>query len=177
MFQQHRDETLHTAKHRVMNHHRPLAFVALVDELRIEPLRQHEIELDRAALPAAFTAVRQMKLQFRAIESALSFEHVELEARCPRCICQRLFRAIPRLIVARAHRGPRGERDFEGREAEVRIDRSQQRTEAANFGFDMRFRAEHMRIVLHERARTLESFKRPRRFVTMTRAELAITNR
>jgi hypothetical protein len=39
MLKQHRDEPLHTAEHRVMNHHGPLTLITLVDELRVEPLR------------------------------------------------------------------------------------------------------------------------------------------
>ncbi|WP_241991566.1 hypothetical protein [Paraburkholderia sp. RAU2J] len=46
----------------MMDQHGPLAFIALGDEFRVEPLGQHEVELDRAALPASRAAVRQMEL-------------------------------------------------------------------------------------------------------------------
>ncbi len=57
-------------------------------------------------------------------------------------------------------------------EAEAAVDVEQQLADLAGFLGDLRFRAEHVRVVLRERPHTHESVQRARRFVAMHLAEL-----
>src|SRR5262249_24818811 len=70
--EQHADEALHAAKHRMMQQRWPLASAIALEISGIEAFGQHEIELDRPALPVAALAIAERKLELGAIEGALA---------------------------------------------------------------------------------------------------------
>ena len=55
-----------------MQHHRPVPRAVLGHIFGVQPLGQHEIDLQRAALPVAADGVAQHEFQLGAIERALA---------------------------------------------------------------------------------------------------------
>ncbi len=90
-----------------MNHHRPFAFVAVVDVERVKALGQQEIELNRAALPTTSAAILQMKLQLGTVKRALAFAHFELQSGRKRGFGQGRFGTIPHFVGTCAQRRAR----------------------------------------------------------------------
>jgi hypothetical protein len=160
MLEQHRNEALHASQHGVMNHYRSLTLVAVVHVKRVEPLRQHEIELNCAALPTTPAVIQQMKFQLGTVERALAIAHFKLQSSRKRGLGQRRFGTIPHLVSTCAQRRAHRQRHRESGKSEVGVDVTQQIAKAPDFDLDLRFRAKDMRVVLHERSRPLEPFER-----------------
>ena len=77
---QHADEALERAQDRPVQHHRPVLGAVLADIVGVQPLRQDEVDLQRAALPVAADRVAQHELELRAVEGALAGVERALEA-------------------------------------------------------------------------------------------------
>ena len=72
MLDQHADEALQRAEDRPVQHDRPVLLAVLADIGRVQPLGQHEVELQGAALPVAADRVAQDELELGAVEGALA---------------------------------------------------------------------------------------------------------
>src|SRR3546814_9406883 len=84
-----------------------------------EPLRQHEVDLEDAALPVAADGIAQHELQLRPIEGALAGIQAVLQASLLDGSHERALGLVPGGIVAGAHGGPVGELHHQVLEAEV----------------------------------------------------------
>jgi hypothetical protein len=70
----------------VVDHQRPGAAAVGRDVGRIEPLRQHAVDLHRAALPRSFQLVARREFQLRYVERAFARIDLWREAALPRGI-------------------------------------------------------------------------------------------
>src|SRR5688572_31183020 len=89
-------------------------------------------------------------------------------------IYQRRLGAVPLLVGADALRGPGGDLVDDVREAEMVVDLLHQRRVGDALGHDLLFGAEDMAVVLGEAARAHDAVQRPRGFVPVAGAELAV---
>ena len=106
---QHADEALERAEDRPVQHHRPVLGAVLADVVGVQPLRQHEVDLQRAALPVAADRVAQHELELRPVEGALAGVERALEAGGAHRLPQRGLGLVPDRVRAGAHRRPVGE--------------------------------------------------------------------
>ena len=132
-----------------------------------------EVDLQRAALPIAADRVAQHELDLRPVERAFAFVQRVRQA-------ERVHRVLRARASARSQTSSSPTR-FGGRsanfmitfvEAEAAVDVEQQLAHFARFLGDLRLGAEHVRVVLRERAHAHESVQRARRFVAVHLAEL-----
>ena len=131
------DEALEGSEDGPVQHDRPVFLAVLADIGRVEPFRQHEIHLQRAALPVAPERVAQHELQLGAVEGAFARIHLEGDAGGLDRMPERRFGPVPGRVVAGAHRRPVGEIYQNVVEAEVAIDRRQQIAERLGLGVDL----------------------------------------
>ncbi len=113
VLQQHAEEALDTAEHRVMNEHRPHALAARIGVLRRQSLGQDEIELDGAALPIAPRSVAQGEIELRPVEGALAGEGPEGQAGGSPGGFERGLGAVPQRVRSGPNRRTGREADGE----------------------------------------------------------------
>src|SRR3546814_1314505 len=75
------EETFEGAENRPVQHDRTVLLAVLANIAGAEPLRQHEVDLEGAALPVAADGIAQHELQLRPIEGALAGIQAVLQAR------------------------------------------------------------------------------------------------
>ena len=103
------------------------ALVAVVvDVVRAQPAGKIQVDLPGAALPVAADGVLQDELELRSVESALALVQREFDAGCARRLLQRLFGAVPDVVIADPLRRAIGELHEHVVEAEIAINRQQQ---------------------------------------------------
>ena len=66
------EEALEAAEHRAVDHDRRVGGVIRTDVFEFETRRHREVELDRAALPAALERVDQVEIDLGSVESAVA---------------------------------------------------------------------------------------------------------
>ena len=120
-----------------MQHYGAVALTVLADIAGVEPLRQNEIHLQRAALPVTADRVAQHELQLRSVKSTFTGVDRIRQSRRLRGLPERPLRLVPGLIGARAHRRPVGEFDSDVVETEILVDRAQQVAEFDALGIDL----------------------------------------
>src|SRR5271168_2900934 len=108
MLDEYADETLKRAENRPMEHHRRVLGAVLADVTGFEPLRQHIVELMRAALPGAADGVPQMELELGAIEGALVGDPFHIHSRGPGRPLERILGDRPLFVRAEALLRPQG---------------------------------------------------------------------
>ena len=142
-----------------------------------QALRQHEIDLQRAALPLPPDRIAQHEFQLGAVERALAgIEHV-VDAGDRTRLLERALRAIPRLVAARTHSRAIAEPDVKPGKTEIRVDRAEQVDEADCLVGDLRLGAEDMRVVLREGPHPHDAVQRARRLIAVAGAELGHAQR
>ena len=162
------DEALERAEDRPVQHDRPMPLAVLADVGRAEPVGQHEVHLERPALPVAADRVGQHEFELRAVEGALA--RVELRPRSRRRVVASISAAS-----AWSHTASEPAR-FAGRsenlmrkvlEAEVAVDRGEQRAERHALCGDLVLAAEDVRVVLGEAAHAHDAVHGAGRLVAM----------
>jgi hypothetical protein len=104
MLEQHAKEALDAAEDGVMDHDRPNPAARGVDIAGVEPLGQHEVELDGAALPLAPVAVAEDEFELGSVEDAFAGLNPIVEPGASRRRCQRRLGMIPDRFRAGADR-------------------------------------------------------------------------
>ena len=133
MLEEHGDKTFDAAKDGMMQHHWSCARTRRSNERGVETLRQHEIDLDRSALPLASIAILQNKFELGAIEGALARLHAKLEARRTGGAREHRFSLIPYCIGTVSRERSRRETHVELIEPKTGIDLTQEAAEACHF--------------------------------------------
>ena len=121
------EEALEAAQDGAVQHHRAVPRAVLGDVFGVQPLRQDEVHLQRAALPVAPDRVAQHEFQLRAVERALARVQRVLDAGGARRPPSARPRPGPTPRRRRSACAGRSENfTAELREAEVAVDRRQQ---------------------------------------------------
>ena len=120
MLDQHAEEALEAAQDGAVQHHRRVAGAVLADVFGVEPLRQDEVELQRAALPGAADRVAQQELELGAVEGALAGIQRVVDAGGGAGLLQRVLGVVPDRVGAEAQRRAVGELDGELRKPRSR---------------------------------------------------------
>ena len=94
----------------------------LSDVLGVQPLRQHVVELNRAAGPGAADGVLQLEVELRRIEGAVAFGNLRFDARGAGGVQHRGFRLVPELLRTGALFRARAEIDVIALKAEIGMD-------------------------------------------------------
>ncbi len=166
------DEALEDAEDRPVQHHRPVPRPVLADVGGVEPLGQHVVELEGAALPGAADGVGQVELELRAVEGALAGGVVEGEAVGVERLGQRRLGAVPGGVVAGALVGPGGELVGDLGHAHVAVDPGEEVEEAPRLVEDLVLAAEDVRVVLGHLPHAHQAVQRAVRLVAVAAAEL-----
>ena len=177
VFDENRQEALKRAQNGAMQHDGSLTRVVLGHVLGIETLREHEVDLQRAALPVTADGIPQHELEFRAVEGALTRVQRVLQACGLDGRLQGTFGPVPGLVRACALFRPVGELDRHLGEAEVGVHRLQQAAERDRFGVDLVLGAENVGVVLGEGAHPHEPVQGTRGLVAVARAKLGNAQR
>src|SRR5271167_1957262 len=152
MLDQDRDEPLHRAEDRAVQHDRRMAPAILTDVSGSQPPRHVEIELQRTALPLPAKRVAQVEFELRPVERALAgVVGVGQPRQLDRCL-QIALGTVPDRIAANALRRPVGEFDLDIVEAEVAVHRQQQLADPDRLAGDLILGAEDVRVVLGKAA-------------------------
>ena len=170
------DHALEAAEDGAVQHDRNLARAVLGDIARAEPLGQHEVDLQRAALPVAADRVAQHEFQLGPVERAFAGIEDEVEAGRLGRRLQRALGLVPDRVGADAHRRAVGEL-HEVLEAQVAIDLAQQLAEADRLALDLVLGAEDVGVVLREGAHPQDAVQRARRLEAVARAHLGHAQR
>ncbi len=173
------EEALHRAADGAVDHHRRLLRAVGGDVEGVEPLRQIEVDLRRAALPVAADGVAQHVFEFRPVERAFAgidrgLDRLVVAARLDLLehIHHDAFGVIPGLVRADALLGPRRELDGQlAGEAEVLIGRQDQVVDLQALLGHLLLGAEDVRVVLREGAHAQQPVQRARRLVAVHDAE------
>ncbi len=177
VFDQDTDHALEAAENGAVQHDGSLARSVLGDITRVEPLRQDEVDLQRAALPVATDGVAQHEFQFRAVEGAFAGIEDDVEAGRLRGRQERALGLVPDRVAAGAHRRPVGELHEIVGEAQILVDLVQQLAEADRLALDLVLGAEDMGVVLREIAHAQDAVQRARRLEAVARAHLGHAQR
>ena len=148
-----------------MQHNRPVAVAVLGHIFGVQPVRQHEIHLQRATLPVTANGVTKHEFQFRAIERALARVQHSLKLGRVTGIGQRGFSAVPHIILTGAHFRPVREFHANILKPEIGINRLKKLTEDNRFSGDLVLGAEDMRVILRKGANPHDAVKRTGRLV------------
>ena len=161
-----------------VQHDRPVRGPVLADVLGAEALRQHEIDLQGAALPVAADGVPQHELELRAVEGALARVQRVVEARRPRTALLSAPSALSQISSLPARLAGRSENlTAISVKAEVRVDALEQVAERDRLRVDLVLGAEDVRVVLRERAHAHQAVQRARGLVAVAGAELGHAQR
>ncbi|MCY1220149.1 hypothetical protein D9M72_321510 [compost metagenome] len=177
VFQQDAQETLERTQDGTVQHHRALARVVLGDVFGIQALRQHQVKLQRAALPRAADRVLDVVLDLGAVEGALARQLFPIHAAGAQRQAQALFGVVPDLVRAGTLVRAQRQLDLHVLEAKVVVDRERQLVEGLGLRHDLLFRAEDVRIILHKAAHAHQPVQRARRLVAVAGAELGQAQR
>ena len=154
-----------------LQHDRPVAAAVFAHVFGVQPLGQHEIDLQCAALPLPADGVGELEVEFRPIERPVArIQRVPdpgLLHRAP----ERRFRPVPGLVGSRADFRPIGKPRLHLLETEVPVNSRQQVAETAGFRVDLVLGAEDMGVVLDETTHPHQSVQRTGGFVPMARPE------
>jgi hypothetical protein len=148
-----------------VEHHRRHALAVGADVADVEPVGQHQIELDRPALPGAPRAIGDGPLQLRAVERARPRLDHERHPQPPQHRLQRRFGPIPRPVVAGALGRARGQRQADVVEAERPVERGHRPAEAQHLLLGLRLRTENVAVVLRELPQAQQAVQRAARLV------------
>ncbi len=160
VLEQDRDHAAERSEDGVVDHQGPRAAAVGGDVGRLEPLRQHAVELHRAALPGSSQPVAQREFQLRSVERTFAGVDLRREAAAPRGIAELRLRPVPGRVVAGARRRPRRQRHLVVGKTKVAVGLAQQGDEARDFALHVLLAAEHMRVVLLEGARPHDAVER-----------------
>ena len=160
-----------------MQHDRALARAVLGHVGGIQPLRQHEIDLQRAALPVPPDRVAQHEFELGAVERPLPRVELVLDPGGQARRLQRALGPVPGLVGAGARGGAVGEFDPETLEPEIAVDRGQQLDEPHRLRPNLVLGAEDVGIVLGEGADAHDPVQRPGGLVAVAGAELGQPHR
>ncbi|MNS68801.1 hypothetical protein D3C72_1020910 [compost metagenome] len=177
VFQQDAQEALERTQNRAVQHDRALARVVLRDVLGTQALRQHQVKLQRAALPRTADRVLDVVFHLRAVERALARQLFPFHAARAQRQAQAFLGVVPDLVRAGALFGAQRQLHRNVLEAEVVVDRERQFVEGLGLRHDLLFRAEDVRIILHKAAHAHQPVQRARRLVAVAGAELGQAQR
>ena len=155
-----------------MQHHRPVPRAVLADVGGVEPLGQHVVELEGAALPGPADGVGQVELELRAVEGAFAGRVVELQAAGDQRVGERALGVVPGRVVAGALVGPGRELVGDVGHAHVAVDPGEERQEARGLVADLVLAAEDVRVVLGHLPHAHQAVQRAVRLVAVAAAEL-----
>src|SRR5262249_30542833 len=166
------EKALQAPDQRSVEDDRLLPAARSVGEGQLEPPGQHQVDLDRPALPGASQAVAEHELQLGPIERALSGLLAPDETGGPGRIGQERLRPVPDRVVSQSPRRTSGEGDLEIFEPEGGIQRPDAPDETPELVPDLLLAAEHVPIVLGELTETEQAVQRSGRLVPVHEAEL-----
>src|SRR5438128_6562375 len=95
MFDQYSEETLDRTKQRAMDHHWPVRFVILADELQLKTVRHIKIPLHSSQLPQPTDCVLDLEVDLRPIEGGLALHPLVNDAARIQRLSQSRFRFYP----------------------------------------------------------------------------------
>ena len=171
------EKSLEAAQKRTVKDDRSVPPARAVRKREVEALGQHEVDLDRPALPCPAEAIAKNKLELRAVEGAFSGLLAPVQPRGPRRVDEQPLGPVPDRIVAQPRRGPPRERDLDVVESERRVERAQAPDEEGELGGDLVLPAEHVPVVLDELTEAEEPVERARRLVPVHEPELGDAQR
>ena len=170
-FNHHAEEALHRAQHGAVQHHRTVLIAILANISGVQTLRQHKVELQRAALPCAANCIAQVIFDFRAVKRALIGQFFPIEADFCQRVAQALLGAIPDRIITGPHIGAQRQLDRHIGEAQILVDLCHQPAKINGFRNNLVFAAENMRVILRHLAHPHQAVQRAMRLVAVTAAK------
>ncbi len=175
MFNQNADKTLERAKNSTVQHDRRLTLAIFVDELSTETLWQHEIKLNRTALPYTADAVAQREFNLRTVERTFTRLEFPVEAGVVKSIFQSRFSFVPKRFFTDTTFRTGGKFHLNRVKAEVFVDVQSQLDEIRSFLTDLAVRAEDVCIILSEATHTHNAVQRTGWLITVAATKLSQT--
>ena len=178
MLDQDADEALVRAEDRAVQHDRAVLLAVLADVVRVEPLGQHAVGLDRADLPGAADRVGQVPFELGRVERAFAgqlFPAVFARWRGPAAATASRSSASARSHISSVPKrcsGRSASLIAVALEAELAVDAVGELAERAHFLDDLVLAAEDVRVVLGELAHPHQPVQRAVRLVAVAAAVL-----
>ena len=171
-FQHNADKTFQCAQHGAVQHHRTMLIAVFADISRIQPLGQHKVELQRAALPSPANRIAQMIFNFRAVKRPLARQFFPFQTRRGQGFAQAAFGAVPNIVLTGAHIGPQRQLYRYIFKTQIRIDLCHQPAKIDRLRNNLIFAAENMRVILRHLPHPHQPVQRAMRLIAMTAAKL-----
>src|ERR1700722_17567058 len=174
---QNAEKTFHGTDNSPVQHHGTLAAVVFSDIFGSEPLRQHHVELQRAALPRTAKRVLDVIFDLRTVKSAFARQLFPRQSASGQRVAQALLAAIPRFVRSGSLVRTQRQLDVDAIEAEILVHAHGKRIEGNRLLDELIFRAENVCVVLNETTHAHKAVQCARSLIAMARAKFGITQR